>query len=48
MPYELFTKMVKGKKKYCTRNKETGAVRHYDSAAKRKTGMRMAHAYKKK
>lgn len=45
MPYQKFTKTVKGKKKYCTRNKNTGKVRCFSSKGKRKTMIKMAHAY---
>jgi hypothetical protein len=48
MPYELFVKIIhedgEKKKKWCTRNKETGKVTEYDSQEKRKTGIKMRHA----
>ncbi|MFX0134121.1 MAG: hypothetical protein ACFFDN_10805 [Candidatus Hodarchaeota archaeon] len=44
MPYSKFTKIVKGKKKYCTRNLETGEVVEYDSAEKRASGIQMREA----
>lgn len=45
MPYSKFTKKVKGKKKYCTRHKTKGTVVCYSSKAKRKTGIKMRHAF---
>lgn len=47
MPYNKFTKKVKGVKKYCIKNKSTGKVTCYGSKAKRKTGIRMKHALKR-
>lgn len=44
MPYERFTKTREGKKKWCTRNKETGKVVCYDSATKRLHGVQMRYA----
>ena len=44
MPYSYFTEVIKGKKKWCTRNLETGEVIHYDSPEKRKHGVMMRHA----
>ena len=41
MPYTL----LKRGSKFCTRNKRTGQVVCYSSAAKRKTGMRMREAF---
>jgi len=45
MPYKKFSKKVKGKKKYCLKNKETGAVTCYDSEKKRKIGIKMKEAF---
>ena len=45
MPYEKFTKIVKGKKKYCLKNKVTGNVTCYSSEEKRNTGIRMKEAF---
>jgi hypothetical protein len=45
MPYDLFTKVVKGKKKYCTKHKKTGKVVCYNSEEKRKTGIKMHHMF---
>lgn len=47
MPYTKFTKTVEGKKKWCTRNKETGDVVCYDSPTKRLHGIMMRHAIDK-
>lgn len=47
MPYRKFTKKVKGKKKWCIQNLDTKKVTCYGSEAKRKTGIRMKHAFKK-
>jgi len=44
MPYEKFTKTVKGEKKWCTRNKETGKVVCYDNPTKRLHGTQMRYA----
>jgi len=48
LPYQFFTKIVhekgKKKKKWCTRNKETGKVIEYDSVEKRKHGVMMREA----
>ena len=41
MPYTLF----KRGGKFCTRNKRTGQVVRYSSAAKRKIGMQMREAF---
>ena len=47
MPYKKFTKKVKGKTKYCTKHKTKGTVVCYSSKSKRKTGIKMHHAYAK-
>lgn len=44
MPYLKFTKVVDGKKKWCTKNLETGKVIMYDSAEKRKNGIKIREA----
>lgn len=46
MPYEKFVKQVKGKKKFCIKNKQTGKVTCYDSEKKRETGIKMKHAFR--
>ena len=38
MPYQNFSKTVKGKRKYCMRNKRTGKEYCYDSAKEREEG----------
>lgn len=45
MPYDLFTKVIKGQKKYCMRTKSTGKVYCYKSKSDRATGMKMHHAF---
>jgi len=46
MPYIKFTKKVKGKKKWCIKNKETGKVYCSDSKEKREKMIRMHEAFK--
>jgi len=46
MPYKKFTKFVKGKKKWCIRNKRTGQVVCYRSKEVREKGIRMREAFK--
>jgi len=46
MPYRLSTKKVKGKKKFCMTNKNTGKSYCYTSAAARKKGMRIHEMFK--
>ncbi|MBC8181495.1 hypothetical protein H8E88_10270 [candidate division KSB1 bacterium] len=46
MPYQKFTKIIKGKKNFCIKNKQTGKVTCYDSEKKRETGIRMKEAFK--
>ena len=45
MPYKKFTQVIKGKKVYCTKNKETGKIVHYSSVKKRKRGMKIREAF---
>lgn len=45
MPYDKFVRVVKDKKKYCTKNKRTGKVVCYSSERKRKTGIRMREMF---
>ena len=47
MPYLKFTKVIKGKKYYCTKNLDTNEVIKYESEEKRKHGMMMRHAIDK-
>ena len=46
MPYNLSTRTVKGKKKWCMTSKDTGKTYCYDSAAARAKGMRMHEMFK--
>ena len=46
MPYQLSTKTVKGKKKWCMTSKNTGKTYCYNSAAARAKGMRIHEMYK--
>jgi len=45
MPYQDFSKTVKGKRKYCMRNKKTGKEYCYDSAKEREEGKRIHEAF---
>ena len=45
MPYTLSSPTIKGKKKYCMTNKETGKRYCYDSPEARSNGMQMHEAY---
>jgi len=47
MPYNLSTRIVKGKKKYCMTSKRTGKTYCYSSEADRKQGMRLHEYYGK-
>jgi len=46
MPYDLFTKKVKGKKKYCMTSKDSGKTYCSNSAAARKKMMKLHEAFK--
>jgi len=46
MPYQKYTKTIKGKKKFCIRNKQTGQETCYDSEKKRNTGIKIKEAFK--
>ena len=45
MPYDIFDKVIKGKKKYCTKKITDGTVVCYSSKKKRKTGIKMREAF---
>lgn len=45
MPYDRYTKMEKGKKRWCARNKQTGSVVCYDSREKRERGLSIRERY---
>ena len=45
MPYRLSTKKVKGKKKWCMTNKETGKTYCYDRKEAREKAMQIHEAY---
>ena len=45
MPYEQVTKVIKGIKKFCIINKNTGQLVCYGSKQKRKTGIKMREAF---
>jgi len=45
MPYKKYTKTVKGKKKYCIKNKNTGKETCFCSEEKRNNGIRIREAY---
>jgi len=45
MPYQNFSEIVKGKRKYCMRNKRTGKEYCYDSAKEREEGKRIHEAF---
>ena len=45
MPYRKFQKTVKGRRKYCTKNKRTGQVVCYQSDEARRKGIRIREAY---
>ena len=45
MPFQKFTKKVKGKTKYWIKNIQTGKVTCYKSDSKRSTGIAMKYKY---
>lgn len=45
MPYNKFVKAMRGRKKYCTKNKRTGKIVCYSSKRKRETGMKMREMF---
>jgi hypothetical protein len=45
MPYALSTKKIKGKKKWCMTNKNTGKTYCYKSKTVREKGMKMHEAF---
>lgn len=45
MPYRRFTKTVKGKKRWCAENVQTGKVVCYDSKVERERGLKIRMSY---
>ena len=45
MPYKLFTKKIKGKKKYCAKSIMTGKEVCYDSKEAREEGLKIRMRY---
>jgi len=46
VPYQKYTEVMKGVKKYVLKNKYTGKIYHFGSEEKRKKGIQLHEAFK--